>query len=88
MTANICRWGTSSAIRIPAQILSAVPWYVDLSQIENGKIPVNVVLKDEKIIISPEKDITIDTLFADWNGENYDSYDWGELDMPVGKEVL
>ena len=45
--------------------------------------------KEKSIIIKPtEKRLTLEKIFADWDGTPYDSYDWGELDKPVGRELL
>jgi len=32
--------------------------------------------------------ITLEEIFENWNGEEYDGYDWGELDEPAGGEMI
>ena len=48
--------------------------------------------RDEEImyckILTEEKRFTLEKIFEDWNGTPYDSYDWGELDKPIGKELI
>jgi len=85
MISSIARWGNSQGVRIPVQILNTIPWY---TKTEKGKIPVEVISENDEIIIRQKKDITIDFLFAAWSGEEYDSYDWGELDTPTGREMI
>ena len=80
MTATIKRWGNSAAVRIPRNILSQ-------ASLEEGA--------DVEIVSSHEGEITlrairkrksIQELFADYNGEFYQTgeIDWGE---PQGDEI-
>jgi hypothetical protein len=32
--------------------------------------------------------VTLEELFENWEDEEYDSYDWGELDAPEGTKMI
>jgi DNA-damage-inducible protein J len=55
--------------------------------VRHGGIPfaLRTELLKEK---SARKRLTIETVFEGWNGGNPEPYDWGELDAPVGRELL
>ena len=38
--------------------------------------------------MADKKQLTLEEIFEDWDGTPYDSYDWGELDEPVGNELI
>lgn len=80
MQATIQKWGNSQGIRIPKAFLEA------LGMAENDLVELKRV--DDNIVISKakeEKEITLDDIFKDYNGENVaEEFDWG---APVGKEV-
>ena len=81
MTAKISKWGNSLGLRIPraaAEILGL-----------NDNDIVSVETKGESIVISPaKKRLTLEKIFENWDGSPYDSYDWGELDKPAGRELI
>jgi antitoxin MazE len=78
MTIQIKKWGNSSAVRIPADVLAAANLSVDDAvsiREENGKI---LIEREERIRYTLEellRDVTPDML--------HDETDWGP---PVGKE--
>lgn len=78
MTTAIQKWGNSQGVRLPKFILEAANFA------DNEEI--TVTAEDNKIIITKvEKEIDIEELFADYDGDYKPSeIDWGE---PVGKEV-
>jgi antitoxin MazE len=81
MIAKIAKWGNSVGVRIPKALLEVV----GLSDNDN----VEIVAEDKMLIIKPARErLTIDKLFEGWTGESPEPYDWGELDAPVGRELL
>lgn len=80
MQATIQKWGNSQGIRIPKAFLEA------LGMAENDLVELKRV--DDNIVITKvkaEKEITLDDIFKDYNGEStVEEFDWGTL---VGKEV-
>jgi antitoxin MazE len=78
MTIQIKKWGNSSAVRIPADVLAAANLSVDDAvsiREENGKI---LIEREERIRYTLEellKDVTPDMLHSET--------DWG---LPVGNE--
>lgn len=80
MQATIQKWGNSQGIRIPKAFLEA------LGMAENDLVELKRV--DDNIVITKakaEKEITLDDIFKDYNGENVvEEFDWG---APAGKEV-
>ena len=32
--------------------------------------------------------LMLEEVFADWDGSDYDGYDWGDMDKPAGRELL
>ena len=79
MTGKISKWGNSLGLRIPkptAKILGL-----------NDNDIVNIETKGKSIIIRKEI-LTLEKIFEDWDGSPYDSYDWGELDKPAGRELI
>ena len=74
LTANIKRWGNSSAVRIPRQILSQ-------ANIEEGADVEIVSMQEGEIIIrAVRKRKSIEELFADYDGGFFqtEEIDWGE----------
>ena len=81
MTGKISKWGNSLGLRIPkptAEILGL-----------NDNDIVNIETKGKSIIIRPAKEqLTLEKIFENWDGSPYDSYDWGEIDKPAGRELI
>jgi antitoxin MazE len=85
MQTNIVKWGNSQGIRIPKVFLQSI-------QITEND-PVDVILENDKIIISKKKEKkhkTTKERLANFYGETFDQnlipqeeIDWGE---PVGNE--
>jgi len=82
MYTNIQKWGNSNAIRLPKAVLES------LRLKEND--PVEIVAEGDQIILRParRKPANLEELFAGWNGELPEPYDWGALDAPAGRELL
>ena len=82
MYANIQKWGNSHAVRLPKAILEP------LRLRENDAL--EIFTDKNQIILRPtkRKRISLEELLADWDGEIPEAYDWGELDAPVGRELL
>ena len=86
MQTTIVKWGNSQGIRIPKAFLQSI-------QIAEND-PVDVTLKNEKIIISKrnvKEHKTTKRRLLEFYGEDYDQesepqdeIDWGD---PVGKEI-
>ena len=82
MYASIQKWGNSRAVRLPKAILES------LNLKENDRV--EIVMENKQIILRPAKKdrLTLEEIFEDWDGEKYDSYDWGDMDAPVGRELI
>jgi len=81
MQTIIVKWGNSRGIRLPKTLLDVV----GLS--DNDKV--EIVAEDNMLIIKPAREhMTIDKLFIDWEGGVPEQYDWGDLDEPVGRELI
>ena len=82
MKTTIVKWGNSRGIRLPKLLLESVNLYdndiVDISA-ENDCIVIKKSVKER---------LTMEKLFEDWDGGLPDSYDWGELNDPVGRELI
>lgn len=80
MTTTIQKWGNSQGIRVPKHILQSI----NLSDNET----VELFTENDTIIIkklATKKPITIEDLFANYDGEYKTSeYDWGK---PMGREI-
>ena len=74
-------WGNSLGFCIPKSLQ-------DISTIYD-KTKIRIEAEPNRLTITkiPEK-LTLETIFENWNGEEYDGYDWGELDTPAGKEMI
>ena len=81
MHTTIVKWGNSRGIRLSKALLDVV----GLS--DNDRV--EIVAEDNMLIIKPARErLTIDKLFADWDGDAPEPYDWGKLDAPVGRELI
>ena len=82
MQTTIVKWGNSRGVRLPKFLLDSV----NLS--ENDTVELRT--ENNSIIIekSTRGRLTIEKLFEDWDGGPPDPYDWGELDAPVGREIV
>ncbi|MCL2095641.1 MAG: AbrB/MazE/SpoVT family DNA-binding domain-containing protein [Oscillospiraceae bacterium] len=81
MTGKISKWGNSLGLRIPRIAVETLGL--------NDNDIVNIETKGKSIVIRPmEKRLTLESIFEDWDGTPYDSYDWGELDKPAGRELI
>jgi len=76
---QVVKWGNSQGVRIPRRLLKGAGIGVN----DN----VAIVAKNNAIIIKLANRKTLD-----WYLEGYDNkgdrYDWGEIDMPEGRELL
>jgi len=81
METTATRWGNALGFRIPKSLQ-------DISNIHE-KTKIRIEAEPDRLIITriPEK-LTLEKIFENWNGEEYDRYDWGELDEPVGRELI
>ena len=80
MTTTIKRWGNSSAVRIPRNILSQ-------ANLEEGADVEIILAKEGEITLrAVRKRKSIQELFADYDGGAFqtEELDWGD---PQGKEV-
>ena len=81
MQTTIVKWGNSRGIRLPKALLDTV----GLSDNDS----VEVVAGDNMLIVKPARErLTIDKLFEGWDGDAPEPYNWGELDTPVGRELI
>lgn len=81
MQTTIVKWGNSRGIRLPKTLLDVI----GLSDNDS----VEIVAEDNRLIIKPVKErLTIEKLFEGWDGDAPEPYDWGELDAPVGRELI
>ena len=81
MNVKISKWGNSLGLRIPKSAVETLGL--------NDNDTVSIETKGKSIIIkSAKKPLTLEEIFKNWDGEPYDTYDWGELDKPVGSELL
>jgi antitoxin MazE len=81
MVAKIAKWGNSLGVRIPRPLLEVIG-LTDNDSVE-------IIAEDKILILRPARErLTLETLFQDWDGEAPEPYDWGELDAPVGRELL
>ncbi|MCL2054935.1 MAG: hypothetical protein FWG90_10960 [Oscillospiraceae bacterium] len=81
METTATRWGNALGFRIPKALQ-------DISTIHD-KTRIRIEAEPNRLIITkiPEN-LTLESIFENWSGEAYDSYDWGELDSPKGKEMI
>jgi len=81
MTGKISRWGNSLGLRIPKTAAKTLG-------LSDNDI-VNIETRGQSIVIKPaKKPLTLEKIFENWDGSPYDSYDWGELDKPAGRELI
>ena len=81
MRGTIVKWGNSRGIRLSKTLLDVV----GLSDSDS----VEIVARNNMLIIKPARErLTIEKLFADWEGGLPEAYDWGALDSPVGRELI
>ena len=77
MQIKVSKWGNSLALRLPQSI-------VDNAHLKEGSI-LEIGLKEESIIATPIKPITLEELLEGVTPENYgELIDFGE---PVGNEI-
>jgi antitoxin component of MazEF toxin-antitoxin module len=81
MFSTATRWGNALGFRIPKSLQEVSNIY--------DKTKIKIEAEPNRLIITkiPEK-LTIEEIFSNWNGDEYDSYDWGELEKPIGKETI
>lgn len=81
MVSTATRWGNALGFRIPKALQ-------EISNIHD-KTKIEIVAEPNRLIITkiPER-LTLESIFDEWNGEQYDSYDWEDMDAPAGKELL
>ena len=81
MNVKVSKWGNSLGLRIPKSAVETLGL--------NDNDTVSIETKGKSIIIkSAKKPLTLEKIFENWDGEPYDSYDWGELDAPTGRELI
>ncbi len=84
MEVNLAKWGNSTAIRIPKDLLKKLN--IDETNFENVSFSIDV--KDDMLILKKKQNKTKFELLAEKSkGEKLnpkENIDWGE---PVGKEV-
>jgi len=82
MQTTIVKWGNSRGIRLPKILLDSM----NLS--DNDTVELRT--ENDCIIIkkSTRERLTIEKLFEHWDGGRPEPYNWGELDAPVGRELL
>jgi antitoxin component of MazEF toxin-antitoxin module len=81
METTATRWGNALGFRIPKSLQ-------DISNIHD-RTKIKIEAEPDRLIITkiPDK-LTLESIFENWNGDEYDSYDWGELDTPKGREMI
>ena len=81
MRTAIVKWGNSQGIRIPKTLLDVV----GLSDNDN----VDIIAEDNMLIIKPAREsLSLEKLFENWDGDAPELFDWGDLDAPVGRELI
>jgi antitoxin MazE len=81
MLAKVAKWGNSLGVRIPKALLEVM----GISDNDT----VEIIAENKTLVIKPARErLTLEKIFQDWSGEGPDTYDWGELDSPVGRELL
>ena len=82
MYTSIQKWGNSGAVRLPKAVLES------LRLRENDRV--EIVAENDQIILKPVKQnhSNLEKIFEGWNGEKPEHYDWGEMDAPVGRELI
>ena len=79
MLAQVSRWGNSQGIRISKKMLKNIG--IDIND------RVEIVEKDNSLIIKPINKKTIEWYLEGYENE-FERYDWGDLDEPKGRELL
>ena len=79
MLTQISKWGNSQGIRISKKLLQSVN--IDLND------AVEIIAKDNALVIMPAHKKTIEWYLASYDDES-DRYDWGDSDVPKGRELL
>lgn len=75
------QWGNAVGFRIPKSLQN-------ISTIKD-KTKIKIEAEPNRLVITKIAErLTLDEIFLDWDGEEYDSYDWGELDTPIGREMI
>ena len=78
MHVKIAKWGNSGC---PKPLL-------EMSGLSDND-EVEIVAENERLIIrSARERPTLEKIFHSWDGGIPDTYDWGELDAPKGREAL
>jgi len=81
MTTKITRWGNSYGVRIPRALLETI----GLSDNDS----VDIAAENKTIVLRPSRErLTLEKIFENWDGERSDYYDWGEIEQPVGRELI
>ena len=75
-TGILTKWGNSQGVIIPKN-------FCDQLEIKVGDV-LNVDIKDDEIVIRPERPFILSALMNGYNGPTPTEYDWGR---PMGKEV-
>jgi len=75
------KWGNALGFRIPKSLQ-------DVSDIHD-KTKIRIEAEPNRLVITKiSEKLTLEQIFADWDGEEYDGYDWGEMDEPIGGEMI
>lgn len=81
MVSTATKWGNALGFRIPKALQ-------DISTIYD-KTKIEIIAEPNRLIITkiPER-ITLESIFENWSGEEYDKYNWADMDAPAGKELI
>jgi antitoxin MazE len=79
MIVQLAKWGNSQGIRIPKKMLNSVGIK------ENTEVELEV--KENYIMIKPKIEKDIDYYLSDYDENDRNTYDWGELEESRGREV-
>ena len=75
-TGALKKWGNSQGITIPKNMCN------HLGIKPGDKLAIS--LSDDKILIEPEREFTLQSLMKDYAGPAPETYDWGK---PMGREL-
>lgn len=79
MLSHVSKWGNSQGVRISRKLLHSAG--IGLAD------EVEITVRDNSLIIKPITKKTLDWYLEGYDGEP-DRYDWGDSDVPKGRELL
>jgi antitoxin MazE len=79
MITQVARWGNSQGLRLPKKMLRSIGLRLNDS--------VDISVKGNVLEVKPIEERNINYFLEGYDDEMIDRYDWGELDVPKGREV-